>query len=42
MSTLVYDLYSLQDDVLLLSNDNFYEFVTQVAGKLEEDILKIQ
>jgi hypothetical protein len=37
-----YDLYSLQDEVLLLSNEDFYDFVMQVAGKLEAEILKIQ
>jgi hypothetical protein len=42
MSSSTYNLYSLQDDVLSLSNDSFYEFVTQVAGQLEANILKIQ
>ena len=42
MATAAYDLYCLQDEVLLLSNEEFYEFVTQVAGKIEADILKMQ
>ena len=42
MVTATYDLYCLQDEVLQLSNEDFYEFVIQVAGKLEADILKIQ
>jgi hypothetical protein len=32
----------LQDVVLLLRNEKFYDFVIQVAGKMEAEILKIQ
>ncbi|CAF1023761.1 unnamed protein product [Didymodactylos carnosus] len=38
----VLDLYNLQDDVLLLNNDEFFNFVRQVCGDVEADILKVQ
>lgn len=38
----VFNLYNLPDDVLFKSNDNFYDFVSQVFGKVEADILKVQ
>lgn len=37
-----FNVYNLQDDVLFKSNDSFYEFVTQVCGKVEADILRVQ
>ncbi len=37
-----FHLYHLTDDVLLLSNDNFYNFVVQVCGKVEAELLQIQ
>ncbi|CAF2963530.1 unnamed protein product [Rotaria sp. Silwood2] len=37
-----YNLYHLPDDVLFLSNDNFYNFVAQVCGKVEAELLQIQ
>jgi hypothetical protein len=37
-----YDLYNLNDDVLFKSNESFYDFVQEVCGKIEADILRIQ
>ena len=38
----IWDLYNLPDDVLLKSNDTFYDFVEQATGKVEADILRLQ
>ena len=37
-----FDLYNLKDDVLFISNNSFYEFVKEVCGEAESDILRIQ
>jgi len=37
-----FNLYNLPDDVLFKSNESFYEFVEQVTGKTEADILRVQ
>lgn len=37
-----YDLYNLSDDVLFLSKEGFYEFVAQVCGQPEANLLQIQ
>ena len=42
MAKPTYDLYDLNETVLQLKNDDFYEFVTEVAGESEANILKIQ
>jgi hypothetical protein len=38
----IFDLYNLPADVLLKSNESFYDFVEQVSGKVEADILRVQ
>ncbi|CAF4814820.1 unnamed protein product [Rotaria socialis] len=37
-----FDLYNLNDDVLFKSNDSFFEFVKEVCGDIEADILRVQ
>ena len=36
------DLCHLPDDVLFLTNDGFFNFVIQVCGEVEADILRVQ
>lgn len=42
MARLTYDLYNFNENILSLKKDDFYEFVVQVARKLEASILKVQ
>ena len=37
-----FDSYNLKDDVLFKSNEDFYEFVEQVTGQVEANILRVQ
>lgn len=42
MTQPTYDLYRLNEHVLMLKNEDFYQFVCQVAGELEASVLKVQ
>lgn len=37
-----FDFDRLPDDVLFLSNDNFFSFIEKVCGKVEAELLQIQ